>query len=264
MSEERKLWRVTLRREVDVYVVAESATEAEQIALDEADDEIRDADTVAEFVAPCTSAPKGDEGALVYGEDEDRTVAEVLTGAPRLSERIAAWEAEQPETLDALLAWAARMPSDDGRFPYHATIDGGAAVGDGWALIAIDGATSTGSEWSKKIATAITKVSAQTFGRATVSPEALAAWLSEPDVDGEVPRIGTALGVPISRALVARTAGHAARITGAEVTVAVGYAGTIWSGPGWRAVVMPLRENGPRGSVSTGPVLAARGLEVAS
>lgn len=261
MSEERKLWRVTLRREVDVYVSAATREQAERIALDEAEDEIRYVDTEVERACPAPNVPAADRDDLVYGEPEDRTVGEVIDGVPPLSERIAAWEAEQPETLDALLAWLGRMPASGAyAMPRHLACDGGASAGDGRAMLIVEGATGPSHQgWPETIAATEAWARKTLTSRGTVSADALSAWCALPahEDDGRtMPTDGTVLGVAIDRRIVARTAGHAARITGGPIVVETGGAldPTVWSGPGWRALIMPLREG-------RGPVLD---VEVAS
>lgn len=240
-----KLWRVDLEAQVTVYVAADTRREAERTAIEEAGDELReacfDAVAFASEVDPA-KAPKADGDQLVYGLDEDVSVAEWA----RLGEdpvaairgRREAW----PASLTEVAAWLCEV----GDYVRSATVDGTAYITDGFAMAVIEGADvpQIGMLTPQQLVGAATQMREDRF--AEVSGDALLRWLAAPGNargDVQIVMIGA---TPLWQELVLRWLARCVAASGAE-SIRVGWhddptEGVTFAAPGWRVLVMPMRD----------------------
>lgn len=137
MSDERKVFRVTVSCEAEVFVLAKSSLEAMELGRKDARDLLDPWDADVE-VRPETSPLQ------MPLHNDDRTVAQFMAGTPSEAEidaaKRAAWMAERPlnGTPIEWAAWVARQPPGE-------DLEGVGADGEhvwcGWAALHVHGAS---------------------------------------------------------------------------------------------------------------------------
>lgn len=247
-----KLWRVTLVRETHIYVAAENGDDAREVAgtADESGEvDWFDAETDA-FASEVTALHPGDRGDGVFSDDddEDRTAAEVLAGRKAPAIERAEWAARKPSTLPEIVAWLGEAPGvAGGPRPWWGACDGGAAASDGHALLFVLGAAAPEATYrgddpwrpaADKVLASVADRADARGGRVAIA--ALRRWAK---VDGDGCAPARVLGVAFDRRKVAGWVLPAAEASGAdaiEIDVAGPRDALLFTGPGWRAIVMPL------------------------
>lgn len=256
-----KVWRVTLTREATVFVVAEDVARASAIAEKHAIDfEAVEEPTVSEVV---TAPPGYEKDDVPYGlePDDDRSIEQILAGAPKPADAMALWEARKPNpmSLPSLVAWLGEVPSygvhssgfcggsEDGR---------GVAACDGHAFLYVSGISAPPGKTRSGLPFEPDRIfnDATQGVRQSVIVDALVV---EPWLDGAVVienrfDVGAAisvvrvLGAELDAALLRRWVLPAAQLTEGRIEVSGALDGqgpVVWRAPGWSAIVMPRRHD---------------------
>lgn len=236
MSDERKVFRVTVSCEAEVFVLAKNASEARELGRKDARDLLDpwDADVEARPETSPLQMPL---------HNDDRTVAQFMAGTPPEAEidaaRFAAWMAERPlgGTPIEWASWVVRQPPGK-------DLEGVGAGGEfawcGWAALRVDGAALGRQEFR-----------ATTPGSAERVMAGARSEACNVVTCGEVVEVR---GIYDSVVMRCRWCGPAAVreslmtrwLPGEPTEIRASHASgpVYFTGPGWEAVIMPVQTKG--------------------